>query len=136
MRSLLFVPGHRPAMVDKALSLSALDVALLDLEDGVPAERKDAARDVVAAALERPRPETPRLFVRVSRAGTADHDRDLAAISAHRPDGVLLSKVERAEDVADVVRSLPDVAIIAAIESARGLLAAPSIAAASPAYLL
>jgi citrate lyase subunit beta/citryl-CoA lyase len=136
MRSLLFVPGHRPAMVEKALSLGDLDVALLDLEDGVPAAEKENARGVVASALRRSRPDRPRLFVRVSRAGTVDHDRDLAALSARRPDGVLLSKVERPEEVADVVRAVPQLALIAGIESARGVLAAPAIAAASPAYLL
>ena len=123
-------------MVSKALAMADLDVALLDLEDGVPAPERERAREIVAAALDRRPADRPRLFVRVNRTGTPACDRDLAAISAHRPDGVLLPKVERPEEIADVVRALPDVAIVAGIESARGLLAAPAIAAASPAYLL
>jgi citrate lyase subunit beta/citryl-CoA lyase len=123
-------------MLDKAVALVDLDVALLDLEDGVPPAERRSARELVAKTLDRKRTSRPRLFVRISRAGTEDHDRDLAAISEHPPDGVLLSKVEHAEEVADVVRALPEVPLIAAIESARGVLAAPAIASASPAYLL
>src|SRR5438067_13934475 len=102
MRSLLFVPGHREAMVERAIALGELDVVLLDLEDGVPPGQKDRAREVVATVLSRPRPARARLFVRINRDGTGDHDRDLAMVSHARPDGMLLSKVERAEDVADV----------------------------------
>jgi len=56
LRSLMFVPGHRPRMVQRALGVgefvpSALDVAILDLEDGVPPDEKDRARAAIAAAL-------------------------------------------------------------------------------------
>ena len=52
LRSLMFVPGHRPRMVQRALGLgefapSALDVAILDLEDGVPPDEKDRARAAI-----------------------------------------------------------------------------------------
>ncbi|OLC55090.1 MAG: hypothetical protein AUH85_10250 [Chloroflexi bacterium 13_1_40CM_4_68_4] len=123
-------------MVEKALALADLDVAILDLEDGVPAAEKDNARRIVAAVLEGTRDRAAtRRFVRVSRPGSPDHLADLAAIG-HRADGVVLSKVERPEEVADLVRRLSEVAVIAAIESARGLLAASAIATTSPAFLL
>src|SRR5256885_14936908 len=58
LRSLMFVPGHRPRMIDRALGLgefpaSHLDVAILDLEDGVPFEQKESARATIAAVLKR-----------------------------------------------------------------------------------
>ena len=58
LRSLMFVPGHRPRMIDRALGLgefpaSGLDVAILDLEDGVPLPEKASARATIAAALDR-----------------------------------------------------------------------------------
>src|SRR5439155_1593565 len=58
LRSLMFVPGHRPRMLDRALGLgefpaSNLDVAILDLEDGVPLAEKESARATIAAALKR-----------------------------------------------------------------------------------
>ena len=40
-RSVLFVPGHRPAWVGKAVA-SGADCVVLDLEDSVPAEEKVA----------------------------------------------------------------------------------------------
>lgn len=132
MRSLLFVPGHREAMVAKAIALAELDVAILDLEDGVPVAERERARDIVAATLARPRAPRPALFVRVSRPGTEAHDRDLMALSADPPDGIVLSKVDRAEVVGDVARVVGAVPLVAAIESARGILAAAAVATAAP----
>ena len=40
MRSWMFVPGHQQRMIDKAYGLK-LDVAMFDLEDGVPARREE-----------------------------------------------------------------------------------------------
>ncbi|MGH2491505.1 MAG: aldolase/citrate lyase family protein, partial [Candidatus Limnocylindria bacterium] len=73
MRSLMFVPAHRERMVQRALGLgdfgpSALDVALLDLEDGVPPAAKDEARRMVAEVLGRPSRGGPLRFVRIQRA--------------------------------------------------------------------
>ena len=42
-RSILFVPGHKPAWIDKALAAGA-DCLVLDLEDSVPADLKAGAR--------------------------------------------------------------------------------------------
>ncbi len=49
-RSLLFVPGHKPAWMEKAVKYGA-DVLILDLEDSVPDNEKVAARPLVKAAL-------------------------------------------------------------------------------------
>ena len=39
-RSLLFVPGHKPAWMEKAIKYGA-DVLILDLEDSVPDREKE-----------------------------------------------------------------------------------------------
>ncbi len=133
-RSLLFVPGHRARMIEKALAMRELDVAILDLEDGVPPGEKDAARRLVAEALGRP--SAPGRFVRTHRALS---DAFVADVEAVRPGAaaLVLPKVERAEEVilaADLLaeRGLAEVALVPSIENARGLLRAAEIAAASP----
>jgi len=85
LRSLMFVPGHRPRMVQRALGLgefapSALDVAILDLEDGVPPDEKDRARAAIAASIALPSNAAgPARYVRVNR-DPRSRDADLAAV--------------------------------------------------------
>jgi citrate lyase subunit beta/citryl-CoA lyase len=142
MRSLLYTPGHREAMVTRVLSgglATTPDVALLDLEDGVPPAEKDSARRVVAAALSR---HTHCLrFVRIGRSASDQADADLAAVVREGLDGVVVPKVTRAEEleIADEMIAERErasglkersVAVIASVESAAGLLDAPRIARA------
>src|SRR6476646_707523 len=51
-RSFLFVPGDRPERFDKAAA-SGADIVILDLEDALPAEHKDDARELVREWLDR-----------------------------------------------------------------------------------
>ena len=53
-RSVLFVPGHRPSWVDKAVA-SGADAVVLDLEDSVPSGEKAAARETVSESIDRVR---------------------------------------------------------------------------------
>lgn len=140
MRSLMFVPGQRQRMLDKAFTL-ALDVALFDLEDGVPPAEKPAARELVAAVLGRP-PGGPKRYVRINAPSTPWAEDDLRAIVRAGIEGVVLPKADRAEEVERVDRMLDaletaadlmrgTVKVIASIESANGLLNAPAIARAS-----
>lgn len=52
LRSLLFVPGDRPERFEKALERGA-DLVVMDLEDAVCIDRKDAARRMIHDFLER-----------------------------------------------------------------------------------
>jgi len=137
----MFVPGHRQKMIDKAGGLE-LDAAVLDLEDGVPPTEKDAARTLVAEAIAKWR-SGPQCFVRTDAADGKAIEADLDA--AVRPGlvGVVLPKVEKADDVRKVDTMLRDrekragidtgvVRLVAIIESTRGVIAAPTIAAACP----
>jgi citrate lyase subunit beta / citryl-CoA lyase len=129
-RSYLFVPGNRAERFDKALA-SGADVVVLDLEDAVVADDKAAARAAVeryvAAADEALR---PRLIVRINDAATPWFDEDLAILAAARAHGVMLPKAETPDTVARVRRAYPGIAVLALIESARGVLNAEALAAA------
>jgi citrate lyase subunit beta/citryl-CoA lyase len=111
----LFVPADRPDRVEKAIA-SRAHAVIVDLEDGVRAGAKTAARSSLAE-LFRSAHEKP-VFVRVNPGD----DDDLAAVVALPLAGVVVPKVERPEDVPD----LP--AVQAMIETARGLEAVFEIA--------
>ena len=145
LRSLMFVPGHRPRMIDRALGLgefpgSDLDVAILDLEDGVPSGQKESARATIAAALKRAT-AGPGRYVRLN-AAAALRPADLDAVVRKGLDGVVAPKISSPDEVASLAHHLEEheiaarltrgsLRIIASIESARGLIAAPAIAACS-----
>ncbi len=147
LRSLMFVPGHRPRMVQRALGVgeflpSALDVAILDLEDGVPPDEKDRARASIAAALGLPSSgEGPARYVRVNRDARA-RDADLAAVLRPGLDGIVAPKIDRPDEVAELARDLDEredaagmargsIHLVPSIESAQGLLEARAIAVCS-----
>ncbi|HEY1371922.1 MAG TPA: CoA ester lyase [Candidatus Binatia bacterium] len=141
-RSWMFVPGHRQKMVDKALGLNA-DAIMLDIEDGVAPSEKDTARRQIAEALGRERaPQSPARFVRINAIGHARMNADVDAVVRRGLDGLVLPKVETADEIRQVESFLNDrepalkmarggVQLLVAIESPRGLLNAPAIAASS-----
>jgi citrate lyase subunit beta/citryl-CoA lyase len=104
LRSLLFVPGDRPERMEKALS-SGADALILDLEDSVAAANKGEARRRVADFLHAH--PTASLWVRINPLA-GDADRDLAAIVAGRPDGIVLPKAEGGASVVELARRLTD----------------------------
>lgn len=121
-RSYLFVPGNRPERFDKALA-SGADAVIVDLEDAVPADQKDAARALVAAWLSADRP----VVVRINAADTPWFNADVALCGQAGVAAVMLSKSERVEDLAAIGNGLP---LIPLIESAAGFDALRAIAAA------
>lgn len=134
MRSLMFVPGHRQRMLERGLGLgeagpNELDVAILDLEDGVPGAAKAEARTLIRAALSSAKRRGPARFVRLNRIGAAGHDEDVAAVRVADLDGAVLPKVEAPADVRRAAEELAGIPLVPSIESAKGLLAAPDIAA-------
>ncbi|MFC6906203.1 CoA ester lyase [Halalkalicoccus tibetensis] len=128
-RSVLFTPGDRPEMLRKAPAAGA-DVVVFDLEDAVAPGRKAEAREAVAEVLSDPEFD-PACEVRVRV--NPEFENDLAILDRTRPDGLMLPKAASGADVAALderVREHGDsLPVIALIESARGVLAAPEIAA-------
>jgi len=138
LRSLLFAPGNHPRRVEKALSLDA-DAVILDLEDAVAIAEKPATRDLVAAALERPR--RGQLYVRVNAVDTEFCYGDLVAVVRAGLSGIILPKVESAAGLATIdwllgqlerERGLPHggIDLIPIIETARGLQQIDAVLAA------
>jgi citrate lyase subunit beta/citryl-CoA lyase len=95
MRSMLFVPADAPKKLDKGMG-SGADAVIIDLEDSIAPERKDAARAAAAEFLSRAiaQPNRPRLFVRVNGLQTGLTDADLDAVIPARPDAIMLPKAE------------------------------------------
>lgn len=138
LRSWMFVPGNRERFLSKIYELDTPpDGALLDLEDGVLAAEKPIARRLVAEVLRAMRPG-PLRAVRVNALGSEWFRADLEAILVPGLEAVCLPKVEQPGEVVELGRELdtfdPEgtVGIVAAVESAAGVLAAPQIAAAHP----
>lgn len=101
MRSILFVPGDSDRKLAKAPA-SGADVLVLDLEDAIAADAKQAARETTAAFLmeHAERANLPPLYVRINDLQTGLAEDDLDAIVAARPDGIMLPKPRGGGDVA------------------------------------
>lgn len=124
-RAPLFVPADRPERFGKA-ALSGADAVILDLEDAVADEAKDRAR----AGLRCDFTDLP-VIVRVNRIGSIWHKADLAALRCHPFAAVMLPKAESRAAIEALATALPDMPVLALIESAAGLIAARDIAASA-----
>jgi citrate lyase subunit beta/citryl-CoA lyase len=144
LRTVLFVPGNDRRKIEKAFGLGASAV-MLDLEDAVAASEKAAARAIVCeSALAAP--EGGALVgVRINalRTGLTDADLDALTAALARIALVTIPMVDDPQDVRHVAARLDDleratgvevgsVGLLAMTETARGVLAAREIAAASP----
>jgi citrate lyase beta subunit len=138
-RTMLFVPGARRPMIEKAAA-SAADAVCLDLEDSVPPDQKVAAREVCVAAF-RELDFGPRVrILRMNGLDTSFAYRDLIDVvekAGDRIDLVMLPKAGRPEDVLFVEMLLAQmgathIGIEAQIETAAGFLYAREIARSSP----
>jgi citrate lyase subunit beta-like protein len=138
-RALFSCPGADPRKIAKAQTLGA-DAVVLDLEDGVALEKKDDARALVKETLLDHDTSFGKseLCVRINALDTREMAlRDLEAIlPCERLDAIVIPKVEKASDIDFVSQMMDsvsptnrDVRIIAAVESALGMLNLREIAA-------
>jgi citrate lyase subunit beta / citryl-CoA lyase len=97
-RSALFVPGNRPAWIEKAAGYGA-DTLILDLEDSVPDQEKAAARPVVKAGLGALKAEGQAAGVRINGFATGLVLDDLEGIMCPELESVSLPKVETVADM-------------------------------------
>ncbi|MFM7777876.1 MAG: HpcH/HpaI aldolase/citrate lyase family protein [Alphaproteobacteria bacterium] len=136
-RSVMITPGHRPERLAKAVGLAA-DSLIFDLEDAVPPARKAEARAAVARAVTELSFGRSEKAVRLNAIGSADFAADMAALPWAQLDAVMLPKVERPADLQKLDAALDDaapgrdIAVIATLETPRGILNALQIADASP----
>jgi citrate lyase subunit beta / citryl-CoA lyase len=98
MRSLLFVPADSERKLEKAPACGA-DVIILDLEDAVAAEDKEAARKGAVSFLNSRPAGGPAVHVRVNGHASGMLGADLDAIVPARPDTILLPKATGGNDI-------------------------------------
>ena len=111
-RSFLFAPGNHARRVEKSLSLST-DAVILDLEDAVAQNEKEATRALVVQALSLPR--RCQAYVRVNALSTTWSYGDIEAVVVAGLDGIVLPKAESAAELQTAEW------MISALERARGL---------------
>ncbi|MFG2645938.1 HpcH/HpaI aldolase/citrate lyase family protein [Streptomyces sp. NPDC048370] len=125
-------PGHGPGRFPTAHQCGA-DVALVDLEDSVPAAAKPTARAAARSFFTASAATDCALGVRISSPTTLDGVHDLAAISAFavKPPIILVPKVESPRDFEIVAGALdtPEYSplLYALIETPRAVEALPDI---------
>ncbi|PRR80534.1 Citrate lyase subunit beta [Clostridium liquoris] len=93
-RTMLFMPGNNPGMLQNAPILGA-DAVILDLEDAVSLTEKDAARALVSGAIKTLDYSNVELVVRVNPLDTQFGHKDLETIARVKPDTILLPKATR-----------------------------------------
>ena len=136
-RSWLFTPGNRPDRFAKAAEVGA-DVLIIDLEDAVASDDKASARTIALNYLSEPATKTIQRALRINgldtQAGITDLDALLGSDAAI--DFVLLPKADGPGHRHILDRLLtarkPETRLVGLIESARGLAAVESTAAATP----
>jgi citrate lyase subunit beta/citryl-CoA lyase len=141
-RSMLYVPGNAPAMLRDA-HIYGPDSVMFDLEDAVSPREKDSARHLVFRALKHFDYNGVERVVRVNGLDTPHGLEDVAAVVAAGVDAIRLPKTDSAQDIIEMAQAVEaaekrfkrkpgSTALIAAIETARGILNAREIAASSP----
>lgn len=136
-RSVLYMPSSNERALEKAKTLP-VDGLILDLEDAVAPDHKTTARDNACAAARSGEYGQREVTIRINASGTQWHDDDLAAACAAGPDGIVVPKVDSAQEVLGLVAAMerhgaPEhTRLWAMIESPAAVLCVGEIAAASP----
>jgi citrate lyase subunit beta/citryl-CoA lyase len=122
-RSLLFLPASNPRAIGKARTLAA-DMVILDLEDAVKPEHKDAARAAAVEAVAEPFPGL--VAIRINSLEPW-HSPDLEAAAESRADYVVVPRTSGPEDIVRA-SSATGKPVLAMVETAAGVLQAAAIA--------
>lgn len=104
-RSVLYMPSANARALEKAKTLPA-DAIIFDLEDAVAPDAKEAAREAACAAVTSGEYGGRELTIRVNGLDTQWHAEDIKAAAQAGPDGIVVPKVNSAEEVHQLVASL------------------------------
>ncbi len=135
--SWLFIPGDSEKMLAKAQGMPA-DIVVLDLEDAVAPDRKEAARSLVATAVQARNIAAP-TFVRINPLEEGVGLADLAEVVSPGLSGIMLPKAQATSQLEALDRALNEaeaaaglevgsVLVAPLIETPRGVLNAPDLA--------
>lgn len=126
-RSVLYLPANRESAIAKA-RVAACDAVILDLEDAVQPDAKDAARAAAVAAARAGGWGGKELLLRVNGMTTAWAAADFAAAEGAGFAALVVPKVDSADEARAAVVAARGLPVWAMIETPRGVLAAPAIA--------
>ena len=141
LRSLIFVPGNRATMLERAREFNA-DIIMYDLEDSVPPAEKVNARDMARQWVPDLRKAGRRVMVRCNGLDTGLTRDELAAVIGPDIYGVSVGKTESPWDIQEINRIIGPyeaaagletgaIKLIPWIESAKAVMNAPQMAGAS-----
>jgi citrate lyase subunit beta/citryl-CoA lyase len=106
-RSVLYMPGSNARALDKAKTLP-VDGVILDLEDSVAPDAKEAARQQVVDAVKAGGFGAREVFIRVNGVDTPWHADDLSAAAHAAPDVILVPKVSSSDTLELIGRRMLD----------------------------
>lgn len=140
-RTMMFLPANNPGMITDA-HIYGPDSIMIDLEDATSVNQKDAARFLVSEALKTIDYGNTETVVRVNGLDTPFGEADVRAVVKAGVNVIRLPKTDTAAEIVAVDKLITEVEkecgregetlIMAAIESATGVLNAKEIALASP----
>lgn len=130
-RSWLLVNGSQADRFESA-SRSRADIVVFDIEDAVAPKDKDSGRENVVRWMNHGHSD----WVRINGFGTPWWAADIEALAKTTVGGVMLAMVESVDHVTETARRLPNVPIVALVETARGLERITEIAAAKGTFRL
>lgn len=129
-RSLIFVPGNNQKFLEKAKSLPA-DIVCFDLEDSVPENEKNNARNLIKNALKSRSEYKPAVYVRTNSPESGKIPKDLDSIIQKGIDGIVIPKVNNTKELKKIEKTLSKIEkkrkikpiqLIPSIESAEGVV--------------
>ncbi|MBI3842044.1 MAG: CoA ester lyase [Thaumarchaeota archaeon] len=139
LRSLIFVPGNNPRFLEKSKTLPG-DIVCFDLEDSVPLNEKDSARNLIKEALAKRSEYKAEVYVRTNSPISGLISDDLRNIVQKGIDGIVIPKVNNVKELKKIEkllvmlekkRKLKPIELIPSIESAEGVVNAYNIASSS-----
>ncbi len=139
-RALLYMPGDDRRKIQKSATLG-VDSICMDMEDGVAANKKAEAREVIAGAMKELDFGKSERCIRINQIGSGLEKRDLVAALVTNPDTIVVPKVETAEQVKWVSEhietyelssklNIGSVRLLVGVETAKGIMNLKEIAEA------
>jgi len=105
---MLYIPGNNPAMLQQG-GVYGADSLLLDLEDAVAINQKDAARILVRNILKQINFYEAEVCVRVNHIDTPFGMEDLEEIVPLQPDAIRFPKTETPEELERLIKIIEDI---------------------------
>ena len=141
LRSLIFVPGNRPNMLERAKNFKA-DIVMVDLEDSVPPSEKIVARELASEWVATLTDNNQKVMIRVNSLDTGLTKDELTRIVSPQLYGISLGKVTSRWDIQSTDRMLIEleerlripvgtIKIIPWIETAKAIMELNAISSAS-----